>query len=169
MTQNMATAKTSPVFVCQRCGQCCRGRGGIWLHPKRLQALATYLGLDLNTLIATYLEPDGSLEGIHQNLLNGVAARETDWPLIQVGLAPEGYCAFFDQTRQACVIHPLKPLACRAWPFYWTLLNSQSGFLEAQNVCPALEAWDYPTFLAAFKATGQKWPSKNLKQAELLD
>jgi Fe-S-cluster containining protein len=138
-----------PVFECLRCGGCCQGQGGVWLPADWVAELAYLLGLTQKSLIEGYLTRAGS-----------------GWS-VRTGL--DGFCAFFDPRSRGCQVQAKKPFSCRSWPFYWALLNSQSGFLEAQNLCPALAGWDYPTFLAAFKATGQKWPPKSLKKIGLSD
>jgi Fe-S-cluster containining protein len=136
-----------PAFICQRCGQCCLGHGGVWLNSGQVTNIASYLAVTQSHLIDTCLEFQGRLWTVK----NG----------------HDGFCIFFDKEKKSCRIHRLKPLSCRYWPFYSFLLKNEGGFLEAQNICKALFDWDYPTFLAAFKALNIPDPPKSLKKASL--
>ncbi|MDR2387184.1 MAG: YkgJ family cysteine cluster protein [Deltaproteobacteria bacterium] len=161
------SARPQPAFDCQRCGQCCQGRGGTWLNFPQVKVLADFLALEPDQLIKTYLEKDKPARPIQEKGPIDQASREQtsrEQALWTIGLGPEGFCLFFDLKEKSCLIHPVKPLSCQSWPFYHWLVTSQAGFLEAQSHCPGLEKLDYQTFSRAFEATGLKRPPRSLKK-----
>jgi Fe-S-cluster containining protein len=110
--------------------------------------LAKFLNLETNFLIKTYLEKP-------ENPPNEKTSSKPS-RLWTIGVALNGYCKFFDPNPKACLIHSVKPLSCRLWPFYHLLINSKDGFLEAQTHCPGLNELDYGAFLAAFENSDWK-------------
>ncbi|MDR1297613.1 MAG: YkgJ family cysteine cluster protein [Deltaproteobacteria bacterium] len=120
-------------FVCLRCGECCLGRGGVWLRAGETGPLAEFLGL----------EP-GRLEEDFLAWKNGV------W---EVKTGPDDVCLFREPSG-GCRVHSLKPAACRAWPFYGGPLQDEGAFLEAREVCPGLRPLDHDAFRRAYAAGG---------------
>ncbi|MDR1111376.1 MAG: YkgJ family cysteine cluster protein [Deltaproteobacteria bacterium] len=144
MTEN-GGAVAGGAFVCRRCGQCCQGRGGVWLGQGQILEAASLIGVGPGLLKTRYLWPEGRLWGVKSG--------------------QDGFCLFYDPRDKACLIHQAKPLACGAWPFYWTLFKNEGAFAEAQGTCPALAGWDYQSFLSAFGDLGRPMPPKSLKKA----
>jgi Fe-S-cluster containining protein len=110
-----------------------------------LPGLAAGLGLELELLVRTCLEPDG--------------------PVWSVKTGPDGDCFFYRRNSRSCLIHESKPLTCRLWPFFRAILDSQGGFSGAEDACPGLEGWDREDFLAAFEALDLPRPPRRLKEA----
>jgi Fe-S-cluster containining protein len=131
-------------FVCRRCGNCCRGRGGIHLGEDGLFSLSLFLGLAVEDLKEVYLKSPAP--GLYE-----VRSRE----------APGFPCLFLE--GGGCRIHPVKPLACRYWPFYRSLLQSEEAWREAGECCPGLSGADHSAFLAAFSALRLPFPPKSFK------
>jgi Fe-S-cluster containining protein len=93
---------------------------------------------------------------------------ERDGPVWAVKSGADGYCLFYEPLDRACLIEPMKPLSCLAWPFYRWPLGGPGAFAEAQNLCPALAELEWPDYLAAFEAAGAGGPPpKSLKEATL--
>ena len=119
-----------PAFKCRRCGECCLGRGGARLSEAETRGAAAFLGLEEAAFRSLYLEPGN--------------------PPWDIGLNQAGYCLFRQPDAQ-CLIHPVKPAACRLWPFLPSLMTRESAFQEALFACPGFKAslaW------AEFKAAG---------------
>jgi Fe-S-cluster containining protein len=114
-------------FACARCGQCCRGRGGIWLTDQGREAAARALGVAAEGLAELCLEPDRGL-----------------WA---VKAGSDGYCGLWDGA--GCRIHAAKPLMCRAWPLFRGPLSEEEAFLAARDACPGLHGWDWERLKAA--------------------
>lgn len=105
-----------PAFECQRCGQCCRGRGGVRLDAEEAARAAAFLGL----------EP-----GEFRRFL---APGEAPWDII---CAENGFCVFSGPDG-FCRIHPVKPKICCQWPYLPGPLRVESAFVEAKAACPGL-------------------------------
>lgn len=104
-------------FVCRRCGECCRGVGGILVTPAEMEALAAYLGLEVAVLRRDYL---------------------VDTPLGWQVASPAGVCIFL--AGGLCRVHPVKPRICRQWPYLPALVAHADEFEAAREACPGLAA-----------------------------
>ena len=103
------------VFVCRRCGACCRIPDGIVrVSDEEIARIAAFLGQDEATFIAgeTELAPD------RKGLILKSRA--------------DGSCAHLTAGNR-CRIHPVKPDKCRTFPYEWTNPDSI-------NICPGLQA-----------------------------
>lgn len=105
------------VFTCQKCGQCCEGKGGIILSSSDLSRLAEFLGQSAEHVIAAYGESR-----------NGKLHLKT---------GENGYCIFF-QPNIGCSIHEGKPDICRAWPWFRGNMEDKASFLMARDYCPGI-------------------------------
>ncbi|MEW5724510.1 MAG: YkgJ family cysteine cluster protein [Thermodesulfobacteriota bacterium] len=106
------------IFICQRCGECCRGQGGIFLRPAEVGGPARVLGLRPEEFIRRFTEPR-----------HGLLSVKTD---------AEGYCLLLDRETRTCRIHGAKPPMCRDWPFFHGVLEHREGFEAAKSCCPGL-------------------------------
>jgi len=105
----------SPVFQCQQCGDCCAGRGGIFVRPEEVTAMAAFLGLEEEEFCVRFLEH--SAQGARLAIQDGV-------------------CVFVADNR--CRVHPVKPFICRQWPYLPILLVDEEEFEAAKGACPGL-------------------------------
>jgi Fe-S-cluster containining protein len=114
---NATTLKQKrPPFECQRCNQCCQGRGGILLWPDQIGPAAAELDMEGDEFLTRYCEPKGEAYSV----LCG-----DDGSCLLLG--PEG-----------CRIHEAKPDICKRWPFFDALIRDASAFGEAKLICPGL-------------------------------
>ncbi|MDD5643117.1 MAG: YkgJ family cysteine cluster protein, partial [Syntrophales bacterium] len=97
-----------PVFQCQQCGDCCAGRGGIFVRPEEVAAMAALLEMGEEEFRDRYLEPSSL----------GTRLAITD-----------GVCVFLQDNR--CRVHPVKPFICRQWPYLPVLLADEDEFEAA--------------------------------------
>ena len=109
-----------PVFVCQMCGDCCRGYGGTYVTASDIQAIADYLHEDPKRFKSKYCQLSGSR-----------------YVLAQAG---NGYCIFWDKL---CRIHPVKPRMCRNWPYLSAVLEDIDNWRAMGNSCPGIRT-DFP-------------------------
>jgi Fe-S-cluster containining protein len=126
------------------CGECCRGRGGVYLDREGAAAAARHLGLDLPGMEAVFLEREPS--GLY-SVLNAPG--------------PEGHCLLFRGGQ--CLIHPVKPLVCRAWPRLWALVTDPRAFLEAAEACPGLSRLGFEALSAEYRSGGKPLPPRSYK------
>lgn len=89
-------------FECARCGNCCRWEGCVKVNDGEIDAIAEFLGMDVNDFLETYtcLRPDRT----------GLSLTE----------AENGSCIFFeDGDFPRCRINEVKPQQCRDFPLKW--------------------------------------------------
>jgi len=99
------------------CGQCCQGKGGIVATLEEQQAMAVFLGLDLSDFQNTYIQRSGEKYFVQTS--------------------EDGMCLFFVPDK-GCLVHPVKPRTCRAWPFFRGNLMDESSFEMAREYCPGI-------------------------------
>jgi Fe-S-cluster containining protein len=105
------------VFVCTRCGDCCKGYGGTYLSKADIDAIARYVGVSVHRLLAHYTRKSGGRHLIVQG--------------------DDGYCIFWDKV---CTIHPVKPKMCRQWPFINSILVDVDNWRAMAVSCPGMNA-----------------------------
>ena len=57
---------TATLFVCTRCGECCRGYGGTYLTAADIDAIAAFVGISTTAFIAGYTRLSGKRRVIAQ-------------------------------------------------------------------------------------------------------
>lgn len=103
-------------FECQCCGACCTGAPGtIYVGPDEIDAIAGYIGLDPSELERRYLYPYKGSFSIQEDR--------------------EGNCLFFDT---GCTIYPVRPVQCRAFPFWFANVRSEVRWREIARQCPGI-------------------------------
>ena len=105
-------------FACERCGDCCRRAGVVYFSPADVRRAAEFLGLTIREFRATYLKKEDG-----RWFVDGEAGQS---------------CVFFDEAAVACRIHAVKPLQCRAWPFWPETHRSRRSWSEAASHCPGM-------------------------------
>jgi hypothetical protein len=95
-----ANLNKSTVFQCQQCGDCCTGRGGIFVRPHEVEAMAALLALSVAEFSRRFVEPS---------------------PMGPRLTVADGVCVFL-LAKGLCRVHPVKPSICRQWPFLPALL-----------------------------------------------
>ena len=103
------------LFVCTRCGDCCKGYGGTYVCGEDIAAIAAFLHMEPSETIRRYCRMSGG-----KYLL---------------GQRPDGYCLLYEN---ACTIHPVKPHMCRQWPFIDSVLVDSNNWLIMAGVCPGM-------------------------------
>lgn len=108
-------------FECTRCGNCCSGDPGyVWTTKEEIRRISQFLG-----------RTDGWLDEKH---LRRVALRHSLTEKL------DGDCIFLkrDRGKATCLIHPVRPLQCRTWPFWTQNLRSPDTWNEAHKKCPGM-------------------------------
>ena len=105
------------VFICQKCGHCCEGKGGIALSDKDLARLANFFESTVELVIEKYAE-----------MSNGK---------LKIRSGEDGYCVFFREGI-GCGAHIAKPDICRAWPFFRGNLEDPASLDLARDFCPGI-------------------------------
>jgi Fe-S-cluster containining protein len=105
------------IFECRQCGDCCRGYGGTFVSKQDIDAIASFLGTDPESFVATYCRLSGKKPLLTQK--------------------EDGYCIFWDRI---CTIHPVKPQMCRQWPFIESVLRDVVNWRIMASMCPGMWA-----------------------------
>jgi len=104
-------------FSCLGCGKCCGGEPGfIWLDLKEAQKIAEFLGIEAPFFLATYT---------HKKL-GRISIKEKE----------NGDCQFLAWGK--CEIYPVRPLQCRLYPFWPSILSSPRGWSWEGRRCPGI-------------------------------
>jgi hypothetical protein len=106
------------VFHCRQCGDCCAGRGGIFVRPAEVEAMAALLDLSVEEFCRSFVE------------VSSLGPRLT--------MAANGFCVFLMEGN-LCQVHPVKPFICRQWPFLPVLLVDADELENAKTACPGLD------------------------------
>jgi len=132
-------ASVEEVFSCRQCGTCCQGHGGIFIHPEQAGTVAEFLGLPVEEFVREYTFPK-----------HGLLAFKVD---------AEEYCVMHDYQTHGCLIHPVKPVMCRDWPFFPAPLKYPEEFEVIKRSCPGLHrraTWE--SFVAFYEKIIKKPP-----------
>ncbi len=104
-------------YVCQMCGRCCNGKGGIKITEADVIAQAGFIGVSPEEYKRKYTI-----------LRHGKR---------EIGTREDGACHFLDD--KVCGIHPVKPAICALWPWLPGALNEEMGFLSLKQDCPGVD------------------------------
>lgn len=105
------------LFVCQQCGECCKGYGGTYVSAEDTVLISRFLDEDPAGFIGKYCQMSGSRPVLVQ--------------------ASDGYCVF--HADGACTIHPVKPVMCKAWPFIKSVLVDIGNWHAMAGTCPGMK------------------------------
>lgn len=120
------SGKTGLSFECTMCGRCCTGpEGYVLFTDDEARALATRLGVSLDVFIERYT---------HETSL-GRSLNETQ--------TEHGHdCVFLDRTsvpgRAVCGVYEDRPMQCRTWPFWKSIVKSPQAWARASAICPGI-------------------------------
>jgi Fe-S-cluster containining protein len=113
-------------FECTQCGNCCSGEPGyVWATKEEIRRISEYLGRTDGWLDAAHLRR----VGLHYSLTE----------------KRNGDCVFLkrDHGKTLCTIHPVRPLQCRTWPFWGSVLKSRERWKETAENCPGMNQGEY--------------------------
>ncbi len=85
---------------------------------KEQESIAHFLEMDISGFQELYVQRKGDKFFIRNN--------------------DQGWCIFF-KSGKGCVVHPVKPRTCRAWPFFRGNLMDESSFEMAKDFCPGID------------------------------
>ncbi len=101
------------MYLCQRCGNCCRWPGDVIVTPEEITAIAAYLGEDEEVFIQEKTRLSANRK--HLSLTDKA----------------DGSCLYLEGVNR-CQIQPVKPEQCRGFPNRWRF----DGWRE---ICEAVE------------------------------
>ncbi|MGI6784685.1 MAG: YkgJ family cysteine cluster protein [Aminivibrio sp.] len=111
-------------FSCIGCGRCCRGEpGAIFYTPEEEAALAAQLGLSLQEFRDRYTT--------------------SRWEAPSLKEKRGGDCIFHDEKTNLCLVYEVRPMQCRLFPFWPSLLESPETWERAALSCPGMNDGDW--------------------------
>ncbi len=117
--KNQQWWKNGLFFECVGCGRCCRGEpGAIWFTPEEGCAIAASLGISFEDFLASRVTSVGGRPSIREHR--------------------NGDCIFLDPERQRCRIYAVRPVQCRLFPFWPSVLVSPERWAAHARSCPGM-------------------------------
>ncbi len=130
-----------PRFECTRCGACCRDDFLlVTVTGSDIVRIAAVLGLSPNEMLKAldfYVVSDGETKPIGLEKFPSVAT-ESGLSYISLKKMENGECVFLKENL--CMIHPVRPVVCRSFPFVFDESNGQRtwGLSAKKEICPGL-------------------------------
>ncbi|MBC8292078.1 MAG: YkgJ family cysteine cluster protein [Proteobacteria bacterium] len=125
-------------FECTGCGDCCRVRDGydcVYLYEDDAERLSLELALELDEFLERYAFVD-----------------ELGWTRIKMD---SDACPFFNRENNCCSVYEARPLQCRTFPFWDSMLTGNAGRLSwrssARRMCEGV-------------GQGNKWPAAQVNK-----
>jgi Fe-S-cluster containining protein len=113
-------------FACTQCGNCCSGAPGyVWVDTDEISKIARFL----NLTEAAFNRKHVRRAGRGRSLLE----------------KPGGDCEFLERTpdgKTRCLIHPVRPVQCRTWPFWKSNVESPEAWDATAKGCPGIGKGD---------------------------
>ena len=111
-------------FSCTRCSACCRFESGyVFLSKKDASRLMAALNMGYKEFTETYCRWIFSGNGIYQLSLKEKSNND---------------CIFWVQGI-GCSVYDSRPLQCRAFPFWSSVVNSQKDWKKTGADCPGMD------------------------------
>jgi len=114
-------------FSCTTCGNCCSGPSGyVVVSDAEALALAARLEITLEAFIERYTHhtPQG---------------RSLNEKPSHAGLD----CVFLDREKipgkAVCGVYEDRPIQCRTWPFWPSVIKSRKAWEQAKGACPGMD------------------------------
>lgn len=111
-------------FECQRCNECCRKPGYVYLKEGEAERIAEYLKLPIYDFTDQYCDV-------------------IDRRRLVLKKQPDEVCIFLDDN--GCQVHAVKPEQCREFPYRWhtpASWNYCAGLRDMRDKIPAEEKKD---------------------------
>jgi len=109
-------------FSCTGCGKCCKVDGDVWLAPEEVPPIIQHLGLNRSEFRSNYIKAE----------VTPSDGDETEsWVCLK---RDEGACIFLGEDNK-CSIYDHRPVQCRTYPFWPSLLSDEEAWLD-EKVLP---------------------------------
>lgn len=103
-------------FSCTMCGKCCTGSPGVvWVSREEIRAIAEYRKEPVEEFRACYTRAVD-----HRRSLREFS---------------DGDCILYDR-KVGCTVYPVRPVQCRAWPFWDSTAGTEAAWDETRRSCP---------------------------------
>ena len=125
-------------FSCTRCSSCCRFESGfVFLSEKDASLLGSALNMEFHEFSKAYCRWIPSINGEHQLSLK----EKTNYD-----------CIFWsEEPDEGCMVYDKRPLQCRAFPFWESLLKNKNSWKTAAQDCPGMNKGTFYSQNAIYK------------------
>ena len=110
-------------FECMQCGRCCSGpgEGYIWVTKPEIQIIADFLKISVGQVRQEYLKR----VGLRTTIIEHPGTKD---------------CILLQDIagQKRCMIYPVRPSQCRAWPFWPENLTNPNAWNKAAQKCPGI-------------------------------
>jgi len=128
--ENKRWWKEGLYFSCTGCAACCGGQPGfVWLNSIEARNIATFLGLDVDLFLRSYT----------RKVFGRMSLTEKE----------NGDCVLLEAGR--CKAYAVRPLQCRLYPFWPSVLASPRSWKLEASRCPGI-------------GRGKFWPPEVVKR-----
>ena len=127
-------------FSCKRCSSCCRHESGfVFLSENDLSRLANEFKMDYTDFIAAWCRWVPFERGSERLSLKEKSSFDCIfWNSSERAAAPsEGATR-----REGCTVYHARPLQCRAFPFWDSIMCSPEAWETAGRYCPGIRSGD---------------------------
>jgi len=130
-----------PHFECTKCGACCRDEHLlVTMTGNDIVKIAAVLGLGPDDMLKTldfYIVTNGVSIPVGLERISSVAT-ERGFAFMALKKMENGDCVFLKDNL--CMIHPVRPLVCRSFPFVFNDSKGQRnwGLSAKKEICPGL-------------------------------
>ncbi len=130
-----------PRFECTKCGACCSHKALlVTLTGRDIVRIALGLGLDARQVLRAidfYVSSGGEALPVGLKDTPQVVT-ERGRAIIALKKSESGSCIFLDNNM--CLIHPIRPGACRSFPFFFSERGGSVvwGLSAMKSICPGL-------------------------------
>ena len=116
-------------FSCKRCSQCCRHESGfVFLSEKDVVRMAEALKIGCEEFSLSFCRWIPQVNGIEQLSLKEKSNLDCILWAISAGANADGGCSVYES----------RPLQCRSFPFWPSMLNSSVSWEAAAKDCPGI-------------------------------
>ena len=123
-------------FSCTGCSKCCQVDGDVWLAPEEVSTIVQFLGNE--NKIGSNVNNVSPIDEFRKSFVRAeIAPAGTDGDHSQSWMClkrKEGACVFLDPSGK-CGIYDDRPIQCRTYPFWPSLLESSEDWAE-ESVLP---------------------------------
>ncbi len=107
-------------FSCLGCGRCCRGEpGSVWVNDHEIEAMAESLDLKADHFRELYIRRGKNRLRLRERV--------------------NGDCVMHDRQSAGCLVYSSRPLQCRLFPFWPSILGSRENWKEYSACCPGMD------------------------------
>lgn len=97
----MAAEAERQVYICMRCGRCCRWAGYVFVTADEVERMAAFLGLEVDAFVAAHTELMHDRSGLTLTTKGG-----------------SDDCIFFEPPNR-CRVYEVRPRQCIMFPDAW--------------------------------------------------